>query len=98
MKQEPVMFTMMVWRVTADSVPENYTVLRPPLEMYVKECSNLAELKRESQIASDRWTGKENTIVTSGFAIQYGSEKDEPKFRGLKQWWASGPIMSKKGA
>lgn len=93
--QSPEMFVITVWKVTEDSTPSKYTVTYPPLERYVKECSGVAELRREHQAASDRYAGKENTIVTSNFAMSY-APNEEPKIRGIKQWWAQDPIMSRK--
>ena len=86
-----------VWAVTYDDTPQGYTVKYPPLERYVKAVHNVPELKKECAEASSRYTGKEDTIVTSGFVMIY-DPGTEPKMRGLNQFWERGPFMTKKAA
>ncbi len=95
---EAIQYTIMVWPVIYNDSPQGYEVQRPPLEMYIVTCSNVPELKKECAKAAARYAGKADIIVTSGFTTNYGSEKDEPKVRGLKQFWESGPMKSKKAA
>jgi hypothetical protein len=95
---EAIQYTIMVWPVIYDSSPQGYAVQRPPLEMYIVTCANLPELKKECAAAAARYEGKADTIVTSGFTTSYGEEKNEPKVRGLQQFWDSGPYKSKKAA
>ena len=95
---EAIQYTIIVWPVIYNGSQQGYEVQRPPLEMYIVACSNVPELKKECAKAAARYAGKADIIVTSGFTTNYGSEKDEPKVRGLKQFWESGPMKSKKAA
>jgi GNAT superfamily N-acetyltransferase/2'-5' RNA ligase len=96
-EQEEIPFVITVWPVDFDNSPQGYTVKYPPLERDVKICRSLPELKKICRDAAARYEGRADTIVTSGYLMQ-GPDELQPKMRGLKQFWESGPFKSRKSA
>jgi hypothetical protein len=86
-----IMFVIRVWSVIYDDSPQGYSVQYPPLEMHVIGVTNVPALRREVLRTSARYAGKD-TLTTSGFVMNYG--QDEPKIKGLKQFWER-PILTR---
>ena len=91
------MFIITVWPVEFDGSPQGYRPKYPPLERYAKSCPRgVPDLRKEVAAAAARWAGKEDAIVTSGFFMNYGPGQ-EPKVRGLRQYWEQAPTTTRKG-
>jgi GNAT superfamily N-acetyltransferase/RNA:NAD 2'-phosphotransferase (TPT1/KptA family) len=88
-------FNISVYEIVYDDSPHGYSVKYPALESQVKILSTVGELKRFMLDVAARYDGKYDALVTFGFSIPYGLG-EEPKIRGLKQFEASQPILTRK--